>query len=70
MAIPAQLLANGIIAGAIYILVALGFSLVFSTVRFFHFAHGIVFTAGAYFAFLFSFSSTVAGPFLPKNRYK
>lgn len=53
MAIPVQLLVNGIIAGTIYILVAIGFSLVFSTVRFFHFAHGIVFTAGAYFTFLF-----------------
>jgi len=48
-----QIIANGIIAGAIYTLVALGFGLAYSTTRFFHFAHGIVFTAGAYFTFLF-----------------
>ena len=31
----------------------MGFAVVYSTFRFFHFAHGIIFTAGAYFAFLF-----------------
>lgn len=34
-------------------LVAIGFAIVFRATRFFHFAHGIVFTAGAYFTFLF-----------------
>jgi len=48
-----QFLVNGIIAGSIIVLIALGFALIFQTVRFFHFAHGVVFTAGAYFAFLF-----------------
>lgn len=67
-----QLLLNGIIAGSIYSLVALGFSLIYQTVRFFprlrvplrrgrHFAHGAVYTFGAYasaslstsFAYLF-----------------
>jgi len=48
-----QLLANGLIAGSVYALVALGFSIIYSTVRFFHFAHGAVYTAGAYFTFLF-----------------
>lgn len=43
-----QLTANGLIAGAIYALIALGFSVIYKTVRFFHFAHGIVYTAGAY----------------------
>jgi branched-chain amino acid transport system permease protein len=47
-----QLVLNGVIAGSIYALVALGFVLIYSTTRFFHFAHGIVFTAGAYFSFL------------------
>lgn len=47
-----QLLLNGLIAGSVYILVAVGFAVVYRTVRFFHFAHGIVFTAGAYFTFL------------------
>ncbi len=48
-----QLIVNGIIAGAIYSLVALGFVLIYRTVRFFHFAHGAVYTAGAYSAYTF-----------------
>lgn len=48
-----QLLANGLLAGSVYALVALGFSIIYSTVRFFHFAHGAVYTAGAYFTYLF-----------------
>jgi len=48
-----QLLLNGIIAGSIYSLVALGFALIYQTARFFHFAHGAIYTLGAYFAFLF-----------------
>lgn len=49
-----QLLLNGIIAGSIYSLVALGFSLIYQTTRFFHFAHGAIYTFGAYFAYFFS----------------
>lgn len=51
-----QLLINGIIAGSIYALIALGFTVIYKTVRFFHFAHGVVYTAGAYFAYTFSIS--------------
>ena len=46
-----QLLVNGLIAGGIYALVALGFSIIYRTVKFFHFAHGVVYTAGAYIAY-------------------
>lgn len=46
-----QFILNGIVAGSVYALVALGFSLVYRTLRFFHFAHGAVFTAGAYTAY-------------------
>jgi branched-chain amino acid transport system permease protein len=46
-----QLVLNGIIAGAIYALVGLGFALVYRTVRFFHFAHGAVYAVGAYAAY-------------------
>lgn len=48
-----QLIFNGIIAGSIYALIALGFTVIYRTVKFFHFAHGIVYTAGAYFAYTF-----------------
>lgn len=50
-----QFIVNGLIAGSVYALVALGFSLIYSTVRFFHFAHGAVFTTGAYLAFTLHF---------------
>ena len=40
-----------LIATAVYALVALSFGLIFSTTRFFHIAHGVVYTAGAYAAF-------------------
>ena len=45
-----QLTINGLIAGSIYALVALGFTLIYGTVRFFHFAHGAICATGAYLA--------------------
>jgi len=55
MAIFTQLLVNGLIAGAIYALVAAGFSLIYSVCKFVHFAHGAVIAFSAYFLyFLFS----------------
>lgn len=48
-----QILINGIITGSVYILVALGFTIIYRTVKFFHFAHGIIFAGGAYYTFLF-----------------
>ncbi len=42
-----QLFINGIIAAGIYALVGLGFALIYNTTRFFHFAHGVVYAAGA-----------------------
>jgi len=46
-----QLLLNGLISGGIYTLVALGFTLIYRTVKFFHFAHGVVYAVGAYLAY-------------------
>ncbi|MGD0784859.1 MAG: branched-chain amino acid ABC transporter permease [Sedimentisphaerales bacterium] len=51
-----QLLINGIIAGGIYILIALGFTIIYRTVKFFHFAHGMVYAIGAYVAYTFAIS--------------
>jgi len=48
-----QLMLNGLIAGSIYALIAIGFTVIYRTVRFFHFAHGIVYTTGAYLAYTF-----------------
>lgn len=50
-----QLLINGLIAGAIYALVASGFSLIYATSKFVHFAHGATIAFSAYILyFLFS----------------
>lgn len=49
-----QILTNSIIFGSVILLVAISFSLIYQVVRFFHFAHAVVFTSGAYFTFLFS----------------
>ena len=55
MLILTQLLINSLIAGAIYALVASGFSLIYSTNKFVHFAHGAVIVFSAYILyFLFS----------------
>ncbi len=48
-----QLFINGLIAGAIYALVASGFSLIYSTCKFIHFAHGAVVAVTAYILYLF-----------------
>ncbi len=47
-----QLLANGIVMGSVYALVAMGFGLIYSTTGIFHFAHGIIYTLGAYLLYL------------------
>lgn len=53
--IALQLLINGLIAGAIYALVASGFSLIYSVNRLVHFAHGATIAFSAYaLYFLFS----------------
>ncbi len=50
-----QLLVNGLIAGSMYAVIAVGFSLIFSLLKFLHFAHGAVVMVGAFTAYtLFS----------------
>jgi branched-subunit amino acid ABC-type transport system permease component len=51
--VATQILANALIAGAIYALVACGFSLIYSTNRLVHFAHGATVAVGAYALFAF-----------------
>jgi len=46
-----QVLINGLISGSIYTLISLGFAIIYRTVRFFHFAHGVVYAGGAYLAY-------------------
>ncbi len=49
-----QILINILVTASHILLIATGFSLIFYTARFFHFAHGIIFVAGAYLAFFLS----------------
>jgi branched-chain amino acid transport system permease protein len=43
-----QTVVNGIVLSSIYILVALGFALIFSVMQILNFAHGTIYMAGAY----------------------
>lgn len=49
-----QLIANSIVAGALYSLVALGFNLVYGTVKFFDLSYGAIAMVGAYATLFFS----------------
>ena len=53
-----QLLFNGLIAGSIYALIASGFSFIYTTNRFVHFAHGSTVTVSAY---IFYWLLTIVG---------
>jgi branched-chain amino acid transport system permease protein len=48
VSVLAQFLVNGIVAGSVYALIALGFALIFTASRVFHFAHGGVYTLAAF----------------------
>jgi branched-chain amino acid transport system permease protein len=46
-------LLNGIISGALYAVVGLGFALVYNTTRIFHIAYGVIYTSAAYIFYFF-----------------
>ena len=48
MSVLAQFAVNGIVAGSVYALIALGFALIFTASRVFHFAHGGIYTFSAF----------------------
>ncbi len=51
LAVLAEFLLNGLVLGALYVLMALGLSIIFGMVGVINFAHGALFTLGAYVAF-------------------
>ncbi len=57
-----QLLFNGISLGAVYALIAVGFALVFSILKFSNFAHGGMISASAYIAYFFQAAFPQAPP--------
>jgi len=54
MEIVPQLIMNSLIAGAIYMMIALGFNLIFSTVKFFDLGYGALTAVGGYSVFYLS----------------
>ena len=48
-----QLVVDSIVSGAIYALLAFGFTITYGTLNFFNMAHGAAFTVGAYFFYVF-----------------
>ena len=61
MSVFSQLTVNGLIAGSIYALVASGFSLIYGTNKFMHFAHGISVVVAGYI--LYTLFSILGVPF-------
>jgi len=65
-----QSLLNGLSIGSVYAIFALGYTLVFSILGIINFAHGAVFTIGAYFTYVltgaaFGFNGVLANKSLP-----
>jgi branched-chain amino acid transport system permease protein len=56
-----QQLMNGLAVGGIYALVALGYTMVYGVLRLINFAHGELFSLGAYLGFTFLTSAALAG---------
>jgi branched-chain amino acid transport system permease protein len=61
-----QQLINGLALGAIYALIALGYTMVYGVLRFINFAHGDVFMLGAFAGY---FLSPLVNKFLPAQSY-
>lgn len=49
-----QVLVNGVVLGAVYALIGVGFAIIYSTIGVLHFAHGAVFIISTYMIFWFS----------------
>ena len=54
---------NGLNAGSIYALIAIGYTMVYGIIRLINFAHGEIMMFGAYFAFLIATALPVSLPF-------
>ena len=57
----ARLLINGLQAGAIYILLAVGLSIILGTLKFVNFAHGALYLIGAYLGLIVAGTPTFSG---------
>ena len=66
VSVLAQFAVNGVVAGSVYALIALGFALIFTASRVFHFAHGGVYTLAAFAGYtaLVTFKLGIVAAFL------
>lgn len=62
MSLFVQLLLNGLVSGALYALVAVGFALIFGATKHFHISHAAVFASGGYLTYLFGTSLQLPAP--------
>lgn len=60
-----QQLINGLAVGGIYALVALGYTMVYGVLKLINFAHGDIFTIGAYLGMTLLVSGGLAGSMTP-----
>lgn len=56
MSLATQLFLNGLVAGSLYALVAVGFALIFGATRHFHIAHAAILATGGYVTYLLTSS--------------
>lgn len=62
MTLTIQLLLNGLVAGSLYALVAVGFALIFGATRHFHIAHAAVLATAGYVTYLLTSKVGLPGP--------
>jgi branched-chain amino acid transport system permease protein len=63
-----QIILNSLISAGIYSLIAFSFTVIYSTIRFFHLAHGAVYTVGAYAAYSIVYMSMISGSFVGETK--
>jgi branched-chain amino acid transport system permease protein len=51
-----QLFVNGVLSASVFAVIAVGFVLIYIVSRFFHFAHGVILTSGAFFCYAVTLS--------------
>src|SRR6185312_16568417 len=60
-----KVMVPGLVTGSVYALGAIGVTLIFGILRFAHFAHGDMMTAGSYFAWVMATALAAMGIVLP-----
>ena len=62
-----KVMVPGLVTGSVYALGAIGVTLIFGILRFAHFAHGDMMTAGSYFAWVMATALAFCVAMVPKG---